>query len=183
MKYLSKFKLACSLKDKRRFCHKRKKNYYEKISYSHDSTQYLSHNSLNKTKSKKSQNDVTHSRPIATVNIMAKNIPRTTIINIKGKKHIYGSSLENDPNMVYCGRLNNLAGWNLPQSKWANPFKVTKKEDNKRVCDKYEKYLRDNPFLLKRLKELIGKKLACWCYPLPCHTEVLIKLLKEYKYI
>jgi hypothetical protein len=32
---------------------------------------------------------------------------------------------------------------------------------------------------MKALFELKGKILGCWCHPLPCHGDVLVKLIKE----
>lgn len=98
---------------------------------------------------------------------------------MKGKQNIVGPSCENDPNIVYCGRANKLGGWNLGKSIWANPFKVTQNETNEVVCKKYENFIRNKPELLAKLPNLVGKSLACWCVPKPCHTQVLIKLMKE----
>jgi hypothetical protein len=104
---------------------------------------------------------------------------KAEIINLKGKLHVVGPSCEKDKNIVYCGRKNILGGWKLNQSFWANPFKVSEKESNKDVCQKYEQYIRKIPDLAFKLKSLVGKKLACWCVPKPCHCEVLKKLMKE----
>ena len=103
----------------------------------------------------------------------------TIPINLKGKIKIVGPSCELDKDIVYCGRANSLGGWHLQKSMFANPFKVTEAETNEIVCKKYEEYVRGKPELLSQLPFLIGKKLACWCVPNPCHTQVLIKLMKE----
>ena len=76
-----------------------------------------------------------------------------------------------------------MGGWKLKESIWANPFKVTDDQTNESVCNKYEEYMRNKPELLEKLHTLVGKKLACWCHPKPCHTQVLIKLMKEKKLI
>jgi hypothetical protein len=104
---------------------------------------------------------------------------QTSIINLKGKIKEVGPSCEYDLDLVYCGRAIFMGGWRLPASIWANPFKVSEYETNEIVCEKYENYLRSKEDLLKRLPELVGKKLACWCSPNPCHTEILLKLIKE----
>jgi hypothetical protein len=31
------------------------------------------------------------------------------------------------------------------------------------------------------IPELVDKVLGCWCYPEPCHGDVLLKLVKEYQ--
>jgi hypothetical protein len=76
-----------------------------------------------------------------------------------------------------------MGGWKLKESIWANPFKVSDNESNESACKKYEEYIRKRPDLLEKLESLVGKKLACWCFPKPCHTQVLIKLMKERKLI
>ena len=43
----------------------------------------------------------------------------------------------------------------------------------------YEKYVRNNPFLMSSLHELKEKELGCWCTPSPCHGDILIKLYLE----
>lgn len=40
--------------------------------------------------------------------------------------------------------------------------------------------------MIKKLPELIGKKIACWCittdkiYPIVCHVQILMKLINEF---
>jgi hypothetical protein len=73
---------------------------------------------------------------------------------------------------VYIGR----------PAKWGNPyshkdgtlakFKVATRED---AVKKYEEYLLSNHELLNSLHELKGKVLGCWCKPLSCHGDILIK--------
>ena len=60
---------------------------------------------------------------------------------------------------VYIGRRNCMGGWDLPQSKWANPFKMRDhKNDRGLVVDEYRKYILSKPELLKSLHELKGKR-------------------------
>jgi len=83
-----------------------------------------------------------------------------------------------EPYDVYIGR----------PSKWGNPFsyktgtlakfKVSNKEES---ISEYEKWILKQPDLLKDLHELEGKTLGCWCRPLSCHGDVLIKLVNERK--
>lgn len=67
------------------------------------------------------------------------------------------------PNTVYVGR----------PTKWGNPFTG---ED---AVEKYAKWLLKNwnRKFLRKVKELRGKNLACWC-PLdkPCHADILLLL-------
>ena len=72
-------------------------------------------------------------------------------------------------------------GWKLPASKWANPYKVVGEgaEARELALQQYEAHVRANPSLMASLAELGGKRLGCWCTPLPCHGDVLVKLWKQ----
>lgn len=70
------------------------------------------------------------------------------------------------PYDVYIGR----------PSKWGNPFAIGRDGSREEVIVKYRGWLSANPALLKRLGELEGKVLGCWCAPLPCHGDVLAEL-------
>lgn len=70
------------------------------------------------------------------------------------------------PNCVYIGR----------PSKWGNPFEIGKDGTREEVIQKYESYLLMDNKLMNDLHELKGKDLVCWCSPLPCHGDVLLKL-------
>jgi len=67
---------------------------------------------------------------------------------------------------VYIGR----------PSKWGNPFTIGKDGSRKEVIKKYEIYLLNNEELMNDLHELEGKVLGCWCKPLACHGDVLVRL-------
>ena len=75
-----------------------------------------------------------------------------------------------EENYVYIGR----------PSKWGNPYQLS-------TCPRsmaiylYEEYLKSHPELLASLEELRGKTLGCYCKPLACHGDVLIRLLEEIK--
>lgn len=83
------------------------------------------------------------------------------IINIR-----YENPFEYD-NYVYIGR----------PSKWGNPFEIGKDGNRKQVIEKYEQYLKNNKYLMSCLDELKGATLGCWCFPLPCHGDILKKLV------
>ena len=80
---------------------------------------------------------------------------------------------------VYIGRACTKGGWNLPQSKWANPYTIAREGSAKAAIEKYRAYLLKSPALLDSLEELRGKTLGCWCKPGPCHGDVLLELLKK----
>lgn len=81
---------------------------------------------------------------------------------------------------VYIGRKCAQGGWDLPASKWANPFVLGRDGDRRSVIDKYRAWIKHQPELLAALGELRGKVLGCWCKPLPCHGDVLVDLVKTH---
>lgn len=79
------------------------------------------------------------------------------------------------PGAVYIGR----------PSKWGNPFThyvgtlaLHRVKTRAEAIAMYERYITvHNPDLLEAAKrELKGKDLVCWCSPLPCHGDVLLKI-------
>lgn len=102
---------------------------------------------------------------------------KTQVINVRKS-----GCLQQDT--VYIGRQN--FSWKLSRSKWANPFKIHQAPSyysREQVCEMYEKLVRDSPQLWSALPELVGKRLACWCFPKECHGDRLIKLMRERKLI
>ncbi len=94
-----------------------------------------------------------------------------TVVNLKGHR--------DDPDyadVVYVGRAMHRGGWHLDASPFANPFRPGKDGTREEVMRKYRAWLLDRPDLLARLPELRGRRLGCWCVPLPCHAEVLDEL-------
>ena len=59
---------------------------------------------------------------------------------------------------VYIGRENRLGGWNLPQSKWANPFTNKEYKDKEHRLQLYRQHILSTPELLGSLQELKGKR-------------------------
>ena len=76
------------------------------------------------------------------------------------------------PYDVYIGR----------GSKWGNPFVIGKDGNRKQVIEKYRQYLLNNHELLTAIPELVDKVLGCWCSPEPCHGDVLIEFVIQYKH-
>lgn len=67
-------------------------------------------------------------------------------------------------------------------SVWGNPY--SHKEgtlaehvvgSRTEAVQKYEEYLLSNEDLMRRLPELKGKILGCWCKPKSCHGDILLK--------
>jgi Domain of unknown function (DUF4326) len=95
----------------------------------------------------------------------------TTVVNLKGHR--------DDPafaGVVYVGRAMHRGGWRLPASPLANPFRVGSDGSRAEVVARYREYLLARPDLLALLPELRGKRLGCWCSPLPCHADVIAEL-------
>ena len=61
------------------------------------------------------------------------------------------------------------------QSDWGNPFEMGKDGNRETVIASFKVYYDLKPSLQKRIGELRGKVLACWCCPESCHGEVLIE--------
>jgi len=90
---------------------------------------------------------------------------------LKNERHVYvGRNVER-----YAPRSNRRDG-----KKWANPY-AAEKYGRRVAIEKYERHIRGLPHLDRELARLKGKTLGCWCHPLPCHADVLIKLLAEGK--
>ena len=71
---------------------------------------------------------------------------------------------------VYIGR----------PSKWGNPFNIGVDGTRADVISKYESYLLSHPNLIEDARiELKGKILGCWCSPLACHGDVLVRVSNE----
>ena len=85
---------------------------------------------------------------------------------------------------VYIGRRQTQGGWNLSESKWHNPYKVSATKTVALACAEFKQYLLyKRPDLIAAIKqgELNGKVLGCWCKVKPtdpCHGDVLVELVK-----
>jgi hypothetical protein len=58
-------------------------------------------------------------------------------------------------------------------SIWGNPFILPDDGTRKEVIENYRWYYSKKPSLQHKIDALKGKVLGCWCYPLPCHGDVL----------
>ena len=65
-------------------------------------------------------------------------------------------------------------------SDWGNPFEMGKDGDRDAVCNNYENhFIPYKPSLTKKVFELNGMALGCWCAPLRCHADHLKTLADE----
>jgi hypothetical protein len=81
-----------------------------------------------------------------------------------------------EPYDIYIGRpskFGNPYGHKFGMAPWI----VDSREDAIRL---YEEWIREQPELMAAAKkELKGKVLGCWCKPLDCHGDVLLKIANE----
>jgi hypothetical protein len=67
-------------------------------------------------------------------------------------------------------------------TKWGNPFRIGVHGTREEVVARYRVYISAPAQVhLRRAikKELKGKRLGCWCAPLPCHGDILAELADE----
>ncbi len=109
----------------------------------------------------------------------ATNLPTVVCLKRRGGKVVQDCD-------VYIGRACNRGGWDLPRSKWANPWSLlpgsNQKDKARNVIEKFRKYIKGHPELMAALPELYGKRLGCWCKRCPsdiCHGDVLVDLIRE----
>lgn len=60
-------------------------------------------------------------------------------------------------------------------TKWGNPFIIGRDGTRTEVIERYAHMICTSD-LVTSFEELRGKDLVCWCAPLPCHADVLLKL-------
>lgn len=104
--------------------------------------------------------------------VKPKSTPRVVRMKRRGQQVVQGCD-------VYIGRKCTMGGWDLPQSKWANPFSVRECGSVEVAVAKYREFIENQPELLDSLDELTGKTLGCWCKPGPCHGDVLVDLWRK----
>ena len=63
--------------------------------------------------------------------------------------------------------------------QWGNPFLIGRDGDRGEVIEKYRQWIQTQPKLLTQLPMLKGKRLGCYCAPLPCHGDVLKEMVDE----
>lgn len=62
-------------------------------------------------------------------------------------------------------------------SAYGNPFIIGKDGTREEVIEKYRRWVNQRPYMIAKIKMgLKGKDLLCFCSPLPCHGDVLIRI-------
>ena len=74
-----------------------------------------------------------------------------------------------EPGNIYIGRQKGC----ISASKWRNPVSIEAVNGKVKAINLYKRHIQRNTELLDSINELKGKKLGCWCAPLPCHGEIL----------
>lgn len=90
----------------------------------------------------------------------------TTVVNVKAPGVLEDVRAGR---AVYIGRAAPRLG--LPDSPFANPFRIGVHGDRAAVIQRYAEYLDRRADLDPA--ELRGQVLACWCAPAECHGDVL----------
>lgn len=92
---------------------------------------------------------------------------KTTVVNIR--THEYD---------VYIGREGHGH-----DGYWGNPYSVMHDGGRERAIALYREYflkrLRIDPEFTKRVEQLRGKQLGCFCKPKACHGDVIVEFLEQ----
>lgn len=99
----------------------------------------------------------------------------TSVVCLKRKNGVVVQGCD-----IYIGRKISMGGWNLPESKWHNPYKLKECASAEECIKKFREYIMQKPDLLAQIHELRGKTLGCWCKKKghePCHGDVLVELV------
>ena len=65
-------------------------------------------------------------------------------------------------------------------TQWGNPFSIGEDGTREEVIAKYKTWLLSQPILVAKAKRILrGKDLVCWCAPLACHADILLKIANE----
>lgn len=86
-----------------------------------------------------------------------------------------------EPFDVYIGRPSK---WGNPFSHKSNTLAKYKVDTVEEAVAKYELWVKTQPEIINSLHELNGKILGCWCKikgDEPCHGDILIKMIDQYK--
>lgn len=106
--------------------------------------------------------------------------PSTRVVRIRRKNTTDVPSVVVQDCDVYIGRRCTQGGWNLKDSKWANPYPA-KQWGRDKCLELYHSYIlkkiEEDPTTYN-LQELVGKSLGCFCTPERCHGDILVEIMK-----
>ena len=61
-----------------------------------------------------------------------------------------------------------------------NSFVIERDGTSAEVVAKYRNWAPRQPHIVAALPDLVGHNLVCWCAPLPCHGDLLLKMVQRY---
>lgn len=68
------------------------------------------------------------------------------------------------------------------RSDFGNPYKIDSKCTREQSIKAYRGYfewrIKTDAWWRGEIEKLVGKTLGCWCTPLPCHGDIIIKYLE-----
>ena len=63
------------------------------------------------------------------------------------------------------------------RTRWGNEFRIGRDGTREEVLEKHRRVVLSRPGMRALIPQALrGKDLACWCAPLPCHGDVLLKI-------
>ncbi len=84
----------------------------------------------------------------------------------------------------YIGRGGNLGMGNpfthIPLGATKAEFQVATRQDS---INEFEFWVMNQPDILAKVDKLRGKRLGCYCHPLPCHGTVYVLLVATYTWM
>ncbi len=95
----------------------------------------------------------------------------TTVVNLSGHRDNPAFA-----DVVYVGRALYRGGWRLAGSPLANPYRPGRDGTPAEVVARYREHLLGRADLLALLPALRGRRIGCWCAPMPCHADVIAEL-------
>lgn len=91
-------------------------------------------------------------------------VPKTTVVNVK-----------KDEYDVYIGRK--MPGFS--QSPYHNPVRLVPGKSREECLEQLREHWLKSPELIERMRrDLLGKRVGCWCDPELCHGHLIIELIE-----
>ena len=74
-------------------------------------------------------------------------------------------------------RVDRTSVFGNPHFMMPSARKLSLEQQRAHIEATFGAYLRRHPDLIERVRrELAGKDLVCWCAPLPCHADILLRV-------
>lgn len=82
-------------------------------------------------------------------------------------------NVKREPCDHYIGRRGVFGDRSFHGSPFGNPFRISTEAERAGAIQRYADHLLSRDDLLIKLPNFEGKRLGCWCSPLPCHGDVI----------